>query len=87
MADEPPVTFDEVLGAEYRALRPETRFDGADARADVARMHGEARPLSALCISGGGIRSATFALGVVQGLADRGWLPAFDYVSTVSGGG
>lgn len=42
---------------------------------------------SALCISGGGIRSATFALGVIQGLARRNVLDKFDYLSTVSGGG
>jgi len=42
---------------------------------------------SALCISGGGIRSATFGLGVLQGLARRNLLHRFDYVSTVSGGG
>ena len=45
------------------------------------------RPLSALCISGGGIRSATFGLGAIQGLADHGLLSQFDYLSTVSGGG
>src|SRR2546425_7871993 len=43
--------------------------------------------LSALCLSGGGIRSATFGLGVLQGLAKFGLLPQFHYVSTVSGGG
>ena len=42
---------------------------------------------SALCISGGGIRSATFGLGVLQGLARRNLLQHFDYLSTVSGGG
>jgi len=42
---------------------------------------------TALSISGGGIRSATFALGVVQGLAGAGILDKFDYLSTVSGGG
>jgi hypothetical protein len=42
---------------------------------------------AALCLSGGGIRSATFGLGVVQGLARRGLLRSFDYLSTVSGGG
>jgi hypothetical protein len=45
------------------------------------------RPLSALCLSGGGIRSATFGLGILQGLARRGLLEQFDYLSTVSGGG
>src|SRR2546421_72219 len=42
---------------------------------------------TALCFSGGGIRSATFGLGVLQGLARRGLLKEFDYLSTVSGGG
>ncbi len=43
--------------------------------------------LTGLALSGGGIRSATFALGVLQGLASRGLLRRFDYLSTVSGGG
>lgn len=42
---------------------------------------------SALCLSGGGIRSGAFCLGVLQGLADRGMLARFHYLSTVSGGG
>jgi hypothetical protein len=42
---------------------------------------------SALCLSGGGIRSAIFNLGVLQGLARCGLLEKFDYLSTVSGGG
>lgn len=40
-----------------------------------------------LALSGGGIRSATFSLGVLVALARRGLLPHFDYLSTVSGGG
>lgn len=43
--------------------------------------------LCALAFSGGGIRSATFNLGILQGLAKRGVLENFDYLSTVSGGG
>src|SRR5215472_4571703 len=43
--------------------------------------------LAALCLSGGGIRSASFGLGVLQGLARCGWLDHFHYLSTVSGGG
>ncbi len=42
---------------------------------------------AALCLSGGGIRSATFGLGVLQGLARHGLLDQFHYLSTVSGGG
>ena len=40
-----------------------------------------------LALSGGGIRSATFSLGVLQYLAQRHWLRHVDYLSTVSGGG
>ena len=40
-----------------------------------------------LALSGGGIRSATFGLGVLQALARNGLLRCFHYQSTVSGGG
>jgi len=40
-----------------------------------------------LALSGGGIRSATFCLGVLQTLARTGWLDRVDFLSTVSGGG
>ena len=63
---------EQILDAERAALRPDENDE---------------TPLSALCISGGGIRSATFALGAVQGLAEHGLLHQFDYLSTVSGGG
>ena len=40
-----------------------------------------------LALSGGGIRSATFNLGLLQGLSETRLIEALDYVSTVSGGG
>ena len=40
-----------------------------------------------LAFSGGGIRSATFGLGVLEGLKQRGLLRSIQYLSTVSGGG
>src|ERR1035441_1795164 len=43
--------------------------------------------LQGICLSGGGIRSATFNLGILQGLAKLGILHKFDYLSSVSGGG
>jgi hypothetical protein len=45
------------------------------------------KALVGLAFSGGGVRSATFNLGVLQALADFGLLKYFDYLSTVSGGG
>ena len=43
--------------------------------------------LVGLALSGGGIRSATFGLGVLEGLKSFGLLKKIDYLSTVSGGG
>jgi predicted acylesterase/phospholipase RssA len=43
--------------------------------------------LTGLALSGGGIRSATFSLGVLQALSRHGILKYIDFLSTVSGGG
>jgi len=43
--------------------------------------------LTGLALSGGGIRSASFSLGVMQAMSYNGWLKKIDYLSTVSGGG
>ncbi|MFA6901722.1 MAG: hypothetical protein WC236_01430 [Gallionellaceae bacterium] len=59
-----------------------------------SREKNEARPaparppdLSGIALSGGGIRSASFCLGILQAFAYAGWLKKIDYMSTVSGGG
>ena len=44
-------------------------------------------PLVGLALSGGGIRSAAFNMGVLQSLARSGLLARVDYLSSVSGGG
>ena len=64
---------------------PDTRY-AHDYGKDVLQS-AEKMDLWALAFSGGGIRSATFNLGVLQGLAKKGLLGKFDYLSTVSGGG
>lgn len=51
------------------------------------RRKPHSRDLFGLALSGGGIRSATFNLGLLQELARSGLLECFDYLSTVSGGG
>ena len=55
--------------------------------ADEPRIDFRAADVIGLALSGGGIRSATFNLGLLQGLHRRRLLRLFDYVSTVSGGG
>lgn len=59
---------------------PKADPDGTFAAAHDSELVG-------LAFSGGGIRSATFNLGVLQALADLDLLRRFDYLSTVSGGG
>jgi Patatin-like phospholipase len=84
----------EVLEAEFAALHGElpANYPSSDEsetrlKALWAAIHRLKEKRAALCISGGGIRSATFGLGVLQGLARCGLLNKFHYLSTVSGGG
>ncbi len=73
--------FDGISGGEAE-LSP-TSVEGR-----LERLKDPAMGLpSALCFSGGGIRSATFCLGIMQALAKHGLLKKFHYLSTVSGGG
>jgi hypothetical protein len=63
--------------------------DKADPIIQAERAHlglGQA-PAFGLALSGGGIRSASFALGVLQALYGFGVFDKFHYFSTVSGGG
>ncbi len=77
----------DVLAEEFRELRPGVDCPAGSFAELYGAVHGLQRPRSALCLSGGGIRSASFALGVMQALARHGLLFSFDYLSTVSGGG
>jgi hypothetical protein len=73
-----------ALAAEFAAIH------GAEPPiTDLASYRNSASAVcqSALCLSGGGIRSASFSLGVIQALARARLLGQFDYLSTVSGGG
>ncbi|QDT98427.1 patatin-like phospholipase family protein [Gimesia aquarii] len=57
-------------------------------RRKAAKLRDKKKPPSiGLALSGGGIRSATFALGVLQKLAKQNSLRFIDYMTTVSGGG
>lgn len=94
MAEEQEQRLVAVLAEEYRALHgapPQGNDLGSLANIHAA-IHGlrdrdPAEPRTALCLSGGGIRSASFALGVMQAFAAKGLLERFHYLSTVSGGG
>jgi hypothetical protein len=77
-----PRDFTRSLAEELHALDIAAREDGADALERARQAH-----LTGLAFSGGGIRSATFNLGILQALGELKALRAFDYLSTVSGGG
>jgi predicted acylesterase/phospholipase RssA len=84
--------FSEVLQNELDLLRPRPGGGAgpdevmpATRSAVLQRAHGSA--LAGLALSGGGVRSATFNLGVLQALGEQQLLRDFDYLSTVSGGG
>lgn len=68
---------------EGQAGRPETGPEPTG----IGPGNGEPDGFIGLALSGGGIRSATFCLGVLQALARERRLGAIDYLSTVSGGG
>ena len=73
----------------FSQVNADERAGLAAARAEegVERPGGSEAPQAGLAFSGGGIRSATFNLGVLQALASSRWLREIDYLSTVSGGG
>ena len=74
------VAFNDVLKAERHYLRQRRQLTGQSSNVDE-------HPPIGLALSGGGIRSATTNLGVLQALSELGLLPKVDYLSTVSGGG
>lgn len=77
MTSPDAATAEPTTESEREALARRRAAAGIDASA----------PQIGLAFSGGGIRSATFCLGVLRALARNKVLHRFDYLSTVSGGG
>src|SRR5262245_2311930 len=77
-SDRPPLEADhELLKRELTHIKNWLKKTGNSSE----------KNLIGLALSGGGIRSATFSLGVLQALARHGILKDIHYLSTVSGGG
>jgi hypothetical protein len=70
-------SHDEVLNDELKYVQFRRIKAGVD----------KGQPLTGLASSGGGIRSATVNLGVLEKIMDAGLLRHIDYHTTVSGGG
>ncbi|MEP6808780.1 MAG: GMC oxidoreductase, partial [Chthoniobacterales bacterium] len=81
-----PSEFEAMEAAAIRRRREKARLapNKTVAARSADRIPGDT---VGLALSGGGIRSATFALGMLQTLARRNRLREIDLLSTVSGGG
>lgn len=92
--DTEPLSLSDIFEEEYRLLHgplppefPERGAHDVRMRFITKQIHDLPDKRTALCLSGGGARSATFSLGVLRALARLRLLDKFDYLSTVSGGG
>lgn len=88
------VVHDEINKKEKEEIHRRRETVRREARARQGEPPGEEAPVperllnaTGLALSGGGIRSATYCLGIVQVLVRRGLFKEIDYLSTVSGGG
>ncbi len=83
------IQFDEILRAEIGAInqRRDKLNRPALNASDYLGPNGKVLDAVGLSLSGGGIRSAAFALGVLQAFNHNNALRKIDYLSTVSGGG
>lgn len=88
MADSPNCTHDlmDIRRAELASLR-ERRQQVDLPTSQLMVEQGKPTDTVGLALSGGGLRSACFSLGIVQALFQTGLWRFVDYLSTVSGGG
>ena len=85
-ADGPRFPFQATLAEEYReVLKRRERRQSRHPQAFDA--NGVPVDLTGLALSGGGVRSAAFCLGVLQAINTSGAMGEIDYLSSVSGGG
>jgi hypothetical protein len=81
-------SFDDVFRRELQEILKRRREANLKVEADEAgNPRSPEDSLVGLALSGGGVRSAAFNLGLLQALHDHDVLRHIDYMSTVSGGG
>ena len=83
--DEYTKDIDKVIEKEMEYIRKHRAVNETQHPKDTE--DDRVKKLWGLCISGGGIRSATLGLGAIQKMMREGVFKYFDYISTVSGGG
>lgn len=98
-----PIWFEDVFKRELKELKKRRKAAGipegsspstsenAKAPEEGAESSGknaiDENSLVGLTLSGGGLRAATFSLGIIQSMRAKGLLRYFDYITSVSGGG
>lgn len=82
----PLLSFEQVLNEECRRIHDRRKHVEELKSVDGSSTQ-VSQNLVGLSFSGGGIRSACFSMGIAQALNSRDFFKAFDYLSTVSGGG
>lgn len=90
-----PGSFDELVRKEFQELLSDRWRGEGSSDLEIAEPGSTGEPwvrytsenLVGLALSGGGIRSATFNLGVLRSLEEWKVLRHVDYLATVSGGG
>lgn len=85
--EEAGSVFAEVWQFEFEALHGACPDHAKPVEESHLTRKVHAAEMAGLAFSGGGIRSATFNLGILQALAELNLLRDFHYLSTVSGGG
>ncbi len=83
----PDISLDKIYEAESRYVGNRRESAKTNTTQQSPNPGQASNDLVGLAISGGGIRSATFSLGVIQALEEKDVLRHVDYLSTVSGGG
>ncbi|MCH9697006.1 MAG: hypothetical protein K0U68_02795 [Gammaproteobacteria bacterium] len=74
---------DSTINPDFQQSNPEDNHSSES----TLQQQAWSMSLVGLSFSGGGIRSATFNLGIIQALSRLKLLRSIDYLSTVSGGG
>ena len=85
LVDGPRFPFHATLEEYREILKRRERRQSRHAQAFDAS--GVPVELTGLALSGGGVRSAAFCLGVLQAINTSGAMGEIDYLSSVSGGG
>lgn len=76
--------FDKIIAREALWIKARRDVNRGEKNSALQPQSNVAR--AGLALSGGGIRSATFSLGLMQAMSRHGCIVGVDYLSTVSGG-